>query len=375
MTKHGSHNRLAKLAFAASLITTALATPLDPTGLLRRADSPKVDTQEATECKLDPKSFGASVEGVSVNKAGDVYAVDFHGNAEVKEGKTPDTIGFFHKVEGGVGGVMSQTPFIIPQGDAKKPPFLAGSRFVKGGANILVADAQNKRVMSVDVNTKQSTVFCQDPGMLQPNDISISTKKDCLIYLSGQNYTVSTAGKDGDIWTCDGNKATKFPADILKEANIHRTNGIEADPTGEFLYVTSVTNKEAGVVTDLKIFKFALDKATGHIREEKPTLFHHFQNEAKGTDLDGMRTDVDGNLYVALNAGGRIAKLNKEGNLVQYINTPALTGPSNLELGGKDGKTLFAVGKCKDASKGKGCAVMAPVDKPGRAFESLNGRK
>ncbi|KAK2795549.1 hypothetical protein FQN50_009733 [Emmonsiellopsis sp. PD_5] len=200
MAKH--HNRLAKLALAASLLTTAFATPLD---ISRRA-VPTV----AKPLDLPPETFGASIEGVSVNKAGDVYAVDFKTASK----KTPSTIGFFHKAQGGSAGVAEQTPITVEQGDAANPPFLAGTRFVKGGAKILVADAKNQRVLSIDVNSKQSTTFCTDTGMLQPNDLTISTKKDCLIYLSGQNYTVSTAGADGDLWTCDGAKATKFPADI-----------------------------------------------------------------------------------------------------------------------------------------------------------------
>ncbi|PGH28792.1 hypothetical protein GX50_08467 [[Emmonsia] crescens] len=358
MAKHNTQNRFVKLAIAASLITTAFSSPLNVAGLVRRDDAAK-------ELKLDAKAFGAAIEGASVNKAGDVYAVDFRG----KGATSTSSFGFFHQTSGGVDKVVGQDPIVIAKGS--EDTFLAGARFVKGGEKVLIADAQNKRVMAVDVASKQASVFCENAQMLQPNDIAISTKRDCLIFLSGQKYVETTvAGEHGDLWTCDGNKATQFSPAILKKADIHRTNGIEAEPKGEFLYLSSAANVKS-VVGNLKIFKFALDKETGALLEKDPVIFHDFSHE-KDADLDGMRTDVDGNLYVSLNGAGKIAKLDPSGKLLQYITTPGVKGPSNLELGGKDGKTLFAVGRCDNKDKTPGCAASIDVDKPGRAFTSLN---
>ncbi|PGH09722.1 hypothetical protein GX51_00402 [Blastomyces parvus] len=365
MAKLSTPNPFLKLAVAASLITAAFSTPLDPSRLVPRDDASGVQTTAAKQLDLG-SAFGASIEGASVNKAGDVFAVDFRGKDATT---TPNSFGFFHQTDGGVNNVAGQDPIVIAKG--AKDTFLAGSRFVKKGAKVLIADAQNKRVMSVDVATKKVSVFCENAKMLQPNDIAVSTKRECLIYLSGQKYEAdSIAGEHGDLWTCDGNKATQFSPAILKKADIHRTNGIEVDPKGEFLYLTSATNVKSGVV-NLKVFKFALDKETGALLEQDPVVFHDFSHAEKGTDLDGMRTDVDGNLYVSLNAAGKIAKLDPSGKLVQYITTPGVKGPSNLELGGKDGKTLFAVGKCEKDQKA-GCAASIGVDKPGRAYAALN---
>ncbi|OAX80354.1 hypothetical protein ACJ72_05312 [Emergomyces africanus] len=365
MAKLNSQNRLIKLAIAASLMSTAFSTPLNVSGAVRRDDAAGVQTIPAKELKLDAKAFGASIEGASVNKAGDVYAVDFRG----KGATSTSSFGFFHQTSGGLDHVLGQDPIIIAKGT--QDTFLAGSRFVKGGEKVLLADAQNKRVMVVEVASKKASVFCENVKMLQPNDIAISTKRDCLIYLSGQKYVENTAaGVDGDLWTCDGNKATQFSPAILKKAGIHRTNGIEVDPKGEFLYLSSAANVKS-VVSNLKIFKFVLDKETGALLEKDPVVFHDFSHE-KDADLDGMRTDVDGNLYVSLNGAGKIAKIDPNGKLLQYITTPGVKGPSTLELGGKEGKTLFAAGRCDNKDKAPGCAVSIDVDKPGRAFTSLN---
>ncbi|OJD14693.1 hypothetical protein AJ78_04984 [Emergomyces pasteurianus Ep9510] len=80
------------------------------------------------------------------------------------------------------------------------------------------------------------------------------------------------------------------------------------------------------------------------------------------SDIDGMRTDVDGNLY---------ATLNGEGKVLQTILTTGVKSPINVELGGKDGKTLFTIGKCEDNSE-VGCAASFQVDKAGRTFVELN---
>ncbi|EDN04697.1 gluconolactonase [Histoplasma capsulatum] len=365
MAKRSTQNRLVKLAIAASLITTSFSTPLDPSRLGPRDDPASVHTTPAKQLTLDPKAFGAAIEGTSVNKAGDVFAVDFRG----KGATTTSSFGFFHQTNGGVANVVGQDPIVIAKG--AEDTFLAGSRFVKKGEKVLIADAQNKRVMAVDVASKKASVFCENAKMLQPNDIALSTKRDCLIFLSGQKYVETTvAGEHGDLWTCDGDKATQFSPEILTKAGVHRTNGIEVDPKGEFLYLTSAANVK-GVVGSLKIFKFALDKASGALLEQDPVVFHDLSHE-KGADLDGMRADVDGNLYVSLNGVGKVAKLDPSGKLLQYITTPGVKGPSNLELGGKDGKTLFAVGRCDNKDLAPGCAASIDVDKPGRAFTSLN---
>jgi sugar lactone lactonase YvrE len=205
--------------------------------------------------------------------------------------------------------------------------------------------------------------------MLQPNDLALSAQRDILIFLSGQNFTGdTTAGVSGDLWTCDGGLTIQIPPSILAAAGIHRTNGIEADPTGNYLYVSSAKDGNLTVVENA-IFKFKLDPNTGYPVEKAPVLFFNFLDTA-ATDIDGMRADTEGNLFVTRNGLGQVVKLSPEGQLLEVIEFPNMGGPSNLEFGGPKGSTLFAIGKCINNAT-IGCAASFVSDSVGRAFQTL----
>lgn len=206
--------------------------------------------------------------------------------------------------------------------------------------------------------------------MLQPNDIAVSTMSPPVIFLSGMNFSSdTTAGVSGDLWTCDGQGAKKFPSNLLEEANIHRTNGIETSPDGSRLYLSSSTNV-GGTVTANSIYSFDIDTATGQLVEAAPKLFFDFTGADAAIDIDGMRTDVDGNLYVTRNGKGQIFMLSPEGDVSLVIDLPGMGGPSNLEFGGAEGKTLFAIGKCADNAT-VGCAASYETLSVGKAFKCL----
>lgn len=235
----------------------------------------------------------------------------------------------------------------------------------------MTSDAANSRVLKVTKNgtSYKLDTFCSDQRILQPNDIAVSTRRDSLIFLSGQNYTAHTiAGVSGDLWTCDDGRATQFDPSILAAADIHRTNGIETSPDGKFLYLSSARNVGGQVVSN-KIFRFALDQNTGYLLKQAPTLFYDFV-DSPSTDIDGMRTDVVGNLFVTRNGDGKIVKISPEGKLLAEIVLPGMGGPSSLEFGGSYGSTLFAVGKCADNAT-VGCAVSFETDSVGKAFSIL----
>ena len=206
--------------------------------------------------------------------------------------------------------------------------------------------------------------------MLQPNDLAISTQRETLIYLSGQTFSSdTTAGVSGDLWTCDNGKASQVTSDILAGAGIHRTNGIETSPDGQSLYLSSAKNVK-GAVVENRIYRFQTDKLTGALLKQPPTVFYEFTGVDAAVDIDGMRTDVEGNLFVSRNGKGQVVKISPQGKLLMVISLPGMGGPSNLELGGVKGKTLFAIGKCL-ANKTVGCAVSIELDTVGKAFSAL----
>jgi sugar lactone lactonase YvrE len=56
--------------------------------------------------------------------------------------------------------------------------------------------------------------------------------------------------------------------------------------------------------------------------------------------MDGMRCDVDGNLYITRIGKGTVVKVSPDGKVLKEV---ALIGknPTNVAFGGKDGKTVY----------------------------------
>ena len=102
------------------------------------------------------------------------------------------------------------------------------------------------------------------------------------------------------------------------------TNGIDLSPDSQTLYV--------GESTGCELWAYRLDGA----RLREPRLVKKFAD----FDLDGLRTDIDGKIFVARITGGRIAVLEPDETLVREIATVG-TKPSNLTFGGPDGMTVF----------------------------------
>ncbi len=56
--------------------------------------------------------------------------------------------------------------------------------------------------------------------------------------------------------------------------------------------------------------------------------------------LDGMRTDIHGNLYIARYGAGVVAVVSASGELLEEIRLKG-QHPTNVAFGGEDGRSLF----------------------------------
>jgi len=83
-----------------------------------------------------------------------------------------------------------------------------------------------------------------------------------------------------------------------------------------------------------------------------------------------MRTDVEGNLYVTRNGGGKIMVLSPEGRLVKEIKLSNVEFVTNIAFGGNGGSRIYAVGRCGSADwgKGNGCLDVRSNDYVGREW-------
>ncbi|KAJ1920410.1 hypothetical protein H4219_001386 [Mycoemilia scoparia] len=304
----------------------------------------------------DHSQFGPQIEGTGVDAQGNVYAVNFNALKNSTGTISPKQAEFF------TGNA--------PGSDAEKT-WYNGIRFVKlsdSGSAAYLADVGNHQVVQVTkgVNGKTSVErFCGDSAILQPNDITVAHSNN-RVFMSGMNYTADSKVGDGDLWTC-------LPGDkkAVKLGEFYRTNGIEISPDEKTLYLSESQNKGGAVVSN-NILKFDLDVASGKVSNKKVFVDFGALDKTGDTDIDGMRCDAKGNLYVSRNGIGKVAKFTPDGKLDSYIQLSTIDFVGSLELGGKDGKTLHMVGRCKDDEK-KGCVETFNVDTPGNAFTKLSG--
>lgn len=288
--------------------------------------------------------FGPTIEGASVNPDGDIFAVNYGSSESTYQ----------------LGQVYPQQKLFYT--DVNTSSFFNGIRFLNS-ATAFIADVANHRVLELTVDLgnvfSKSSNYCSDVNMLQPNDLTLS--KIGTVFTSGMNWVDNTDNTDGDIWSC-------LPDGTAKRLELlGRTNGIELTPDEQHLYVSESYNRDGGPVAQ-KIWRYNSNVNDGTIASK--TLFADFDliDGTAAVDIDGMRTDMNGNLFVTRHGGGHVAIFSPDGALIGKIalNFPK---PTNLEFGGPNGTTLFIVGQCE--REGRGCVDQIDVVTPGRSWSML----
>lgn len=258
--------------------------------------------------------FTAGIEGPACDREGNIYAVNFDKQ---------QTIGR-----------------ITPEGKGEVWVTLPGKstgngiRFDRKGM-MYVADYAEHNVLRIDPKTKEIAVFAHEPRMNQPNDLAIAP--DGTLYASDPDWKNGT----GQLWRIgtDGKTA-------LLAGSMGTTNGIEVSPDGKILYVNESVQR--------KIWAFAI--VPEGVREKR--LLAEFPDHG----FDGMRCDVDGNLYVSRYGKGTVAVVSPAGKVVREIDVLGKQ-PSNLCFGGPDGRTVYVT----EVEKRR--LVQFRVDRPGLEWQ------
>jgi sugar lactone lactonase YvrE len=277
------------------------------------ADEPEKLFQSTPLTK--PGEFTPGIEGPNCDKAGNIFAVNFEKQQTIGR-VTPE----------GKGEVFVTLP------DKSTGNGIVFDREGK----MYVADYVGHNVLRIDPTTKKIEVFAHEDGMNQPNDLAIAP--DGTLYASDPNWGNST----GQLWKIgrDG-KVTKL-ADKMGT-----TNGIEVSPDGRTLYVNESVQRN--------VWAFSI-KDDGTITDKR--LLKEFPDHG----FDGMRCDVDGNLYITRYGKGTVAKLSPKGEVLQEIDV--LGGkPSNICFGGPDGRTAYVT----EVEHTR--LVQFRVDRPGLAWK------
>lgn len=268
----------------------------------------------------DPGLFTGGIEGPACDAEGYLYVVNYEREGTIGR-MTPqgETSLFVELPSGSVGN---------------------GIRFDSRGA-MLIADYPRHNILRVDMQTRQVSVLAHEPTMNQPNDIAIAASD--VLYASDPNWSKST----GQMWRIapDGTVA-------LLESDMGTTNGIEVGPGDSALYVNESAQRQ--------VWAYDLSPA-GEISGKRLLI------EFPDFGMDGMRCDVDGNLYITRHGKGTVARVSPEGELLVEIE---LTGkkPSNIAFGGPDGRTCYVT------LQDNGNIETFRVDRPGRSWQLFQER-
>ena len=259
--------------------------------------------------------FTSGIEGPACDAVGNLYAVNYERQHTI--GKvTPD----------GTASVFVE----LPTGSIGN-----GIRFDSEGF-MYIADYTNHNVLKVDMDTRDISVHAHEPTMNQPNDLAIGAND--ILYASDPNWAETT----GQIWRVDRDgKVT------LLEADMGTTNGIEVSPDEKVLYVNESAQRTV----------WAYDLSSeGEISNKRLLIqFPDF-------NMDGMRCDIEGNLYITRHGKGTVAKLSPAGEVLLEVQ---LTGKlcSNIAFGGPDGRTCYVT------MADRGNVEVFRADLPGRSWQ------
>ncbi len=238
-------------------------------------------------------AFTAGIEGPACDLAGNIFAVNF---------KAQHTIGRI--TPAGVSEVFVTLP---------GASIGNGIRFDREG-KMYVADYTGHNVLRIDPATRKIEVFAHEPRMNQPNDLAIAPNG--TLFASDPNWKEKT----GQLWRID----TDGTVTCLAE-NMGTTNGIEVSPNGKKLYVNESEQRNVWV------FDIRPDGSLAN-----KTLLKKFPDHG----FDGMRCDVDGNLYITRYGKGTVVVLSPAGKILREIDVLGAR-PSNLCFGGPDGRTVY----------------------------------
>lgn len=278
---------------------------------LGRADEEKL----FAATPLTAGNFTEGIEGPACDRDGNIYCVSYRDARNIAR-VTPQG--------------KAELFVTLPEGSAGN-----GIRFDRSGT-MFIADYTGHNVLRVDRTTRAITVFAHDDRMNQPNDLAIAA--DGTLYASDPNWKDGT----GQLWRISHDGRTHREA-----SDMGTTNGVEVSPDGKRLYVNE------SVQRNVWVFDIAKDGSLANKR-----LLRKFDDFG----FDGMRCDVDGNLYITRHSKGVVVKISPAGEIIREIDVLG-PNPTNICFGGADGRTAYVT-----EAKAKRL-VQFRVDRPGLEWE------
>jgi hypothetical protein len=290
--------------------------------------------------RLTPTEYTFQIEGPGVDRAGTLFVVNFQ-----KQG----TIGMVR-----AGAAKSELFATLPPRDGNVIRQSAGSsiRFDRDG-RMYVADFNNHKIFVFEPGQNVPKIYFESTKFNQPNDLTVAA--DGTIYASDPHFKQPVGGQ---VWRITRGADGTVRGEIMTtttDRKLGRTNGIDLSPDETTLYVGESEKPE--------LWAYRLEGT--RLAAPRPVkIFTDF-------NIDGLRTDIDGRIFVARLSKGTVAMLRPDGTIEREICTLG-KGPNNLAFGGPDGRTVFVTQSqdpAVDPNKPlRGFVETFRVERPGREF-------
>ncbi len=206
----------------------------------------------------------------------------------------------------------------------RRPSGKANGNTLDKENRLLTAEHENRRVSRTEKDGKVITLADRYEGkrLNSPNDLVV--KSDGSIYFTDPSYGVSKEQEElgfyGVYRLAPDGKLTLLVQDLVLP------NGIAFSPDEQKLYVN---NSEAGYIAVFDV------KPDGNVTNER--LFAELKDASKGGVPDGLKVDVEGNVYST--GPGGVWIFSRDGKLLGKISVPETA--TNLAWGESDRKTLY----------------------------------
>jgi gluconolactonase len=209
----------------------------------------------------------------------------------------------------------------------RRPSGKANGNTLDKENRLLTAEHENRRVSRTEKDGKVITLADRYEGkrLNSPNDLVV--KSDGSIYFTDPSYGVNKEQQElgfyGVYRLASDGKLTLLVKDLVLP------NGIAFSPNEKKLYVN---NSEAKYIAVFDV------KPDGTVTNER--LFADLKDASKGGVPDGLKVDLQGNVYST--GPGGVWILSPDGKLLGKISVPETA--TNLAWGESDRKTLYITG-------------------------------
>jgi gluconolactonase len=190
---------------------------------------------------------------------------------------------------------------------------------------LIICEHGNRRLSRIELDGTYTVLADSFRGkrLNSPNDVVV--KSDGTIYFTDPPYGIRTEEQElpfQGVFHLDPNRRELN----LVVADLDRPNGLAFSPDEETLYIADSSSRR-----HIRAFDVRPDGTLSGSR-----VFAEIRSELPGNP-DGMKVDVEGNLYVA--AAGGVWIFSEDGDHLGVIRTPET--PANCAWGGEDWRTFF----------------------------------